>query len=36
VVLGQPQVPTAPLLRDVAHSGIAVHRFVGTVSTTSW
>ena len=32
VVLGQPQVPTTELLRDVAAAGIAVHRFVGTVS----
>ena len=36
VVLGQSQVPTTSLLRDVAEAGIAVHRFVGTVSTTSW
>ena len=36
VVLGQPQVPTASLLRDVAAAGIALHRFVGAVRTTSW
>jgi len=36
VVLGQPQVPTASVLRDVAEAGIALHRFVGAVSTTSW
>jgi hypothetical protein len=29
-------VPTASVLRDVAEAGIALHRFVGAVSTTSW
>jgi hypothetical protein len=36
VVMGQPQLPTASLLRDVAAAGITVHRFVGTLSQTSW
>jgi hypothetical protein len=36
VVLGQSQVPTASLLREVAETGITVHRFVGTLSQTSW
>jgi len=36
VVLGDARVPAGALLRDVAASGIALHRFVGTTSQTSW
>ncbi|HEY8092221.1 MAG TPA: hypothetical protein VID93_00505 [Acidimicrobiales bacterium] len=36
VVLGDERLATADLLRDVAAAEVAVHRFVGTASQTSW
>ena len=36
VVLGDEGLPTCDLVRGVSAAGVAVHRFVGTASQTSW
>ena len=36
VVLGDEALPTRDLAQEVAEAGVAVHRFAGTASQTSW
>jgi hypothetical protein len=36
VVLGDEALPTRDLAREVAGAGVAIHRFSGTASQTSW
>jgi len=36
VVLGDEALPTRDLARQVAGAGVAIHRFTGTASQTSW
>jgi hypothetical protein len=36
VVLGDEQLPTRELVHEVAADGVAIHRFTGTASQTSW
>ena len=36
VVLGDDRLPTHQLAQEVAEAGVAIHRFIGTASQTSW